>query len=95
MSGEPFSAVRVDLWAAATVLFLLLTGLPAVDIATESCRKFQVLRDFGAVALMRAMNVHVYVPDSAQDLLQRMLAVNPTDRPNLAQVKTHPWVVGP
>mmetsp|Transcript_27031 Transcript_27031/g.46113 ORF Transcript_27031/g.46113 Transcript_27031/m.46113 type:complete len:375 (+) Transcript_27031:188-1312(+) len=77
---QHFDGHAVDIWAAGTILFYMLTGErlenpPLVDSVFDGYTG----SDLG-------------ISDVALDLLRRMHRFKPSDRLSLAQVRDHPWV---
>lgn len=82
-----------DLWSAATILFIMLTGTPVYDAPVERDRKFAALRDLTLQPLIRHWELDTFLSPAAQDLLCRMLVVSPPERRLLIpDIKAHPWM---
>ena len=78
---------KVDVWAAGVTLYLMLTG-------EYPFKGENMYRLFEAIA------AGVFVPSpaldaSAEDLLRRLLAKEPSDRPTAAEIRRFPWMVEP
>lgn len=79
----PYHGSSCDIWSCGVILFALLTGhLPFDD---ENIRQ-----------LLRKVKTGKYVmPDniskSAQDLIRRILVVDPSKRLTMKQIMAHPW----
>ncbi|KAG1172393.1 hypothetical protein G6F70_006506 [Rhizopus microsporus] len=83
VAGMPYHGSSCDIWSCGVILFALLTGhLPFDD---ENIRQ-----------LLRKVKTGKYVmPDniskSAQDLIRRILVVDPSKRLTMKQIMAHPW----
>jgi serine/threonine protein kinase len=92
-NSEPFDGFAIDLWSAAVILYIMLTGFPPYDQASLVDERFRLI-----VTGHLADQLHfwdVTISNAACDLLQRMLLLDPKDRRSLAQVMCHPWVTNP
>ena len=90
-SSNIFDGFAIDIWAAASTLYLMLTGMPAYS---KPWRADPYYRAFAVDGLLMAtlQSWGRPISDEAGDLLQRMLREDPKDRLTLAQVMEHPWV---
>ncbi|KAI8374779.1 kinase-like domain-containing protein [Blakeslea trispora] len=83
VAGMPYQGSSCDIWSCGVILYALLTGhLPFDD---ENIRQ-----------LLKKVRSGKYVmPDnisrSAQDLIRRILVVDPSKRLNMQQIMLHPW----
>ncbi|TNJ27469.1 Kinase [Giardia muris] len=92
---EDFSATKVDIWCCGLLLYELLMGKPAfrqpetddTEIAIELLTKRICELDYEAIG-------YPFTAE-ARDLCNRMLALNPADRPSAIDILTHPWLSGP
>lgn len=74
-----YEPVRVDIWSSGVVLFVMLTGtLPFID------KDITKLYD---KILTGNFEVPNFVSEPARDLITRMLAVDPSNRVSLKQIK--------
>ncbi len=87
---HPFDGFAVDMWAAGVILFMMLTGVPPVDIASPLDPRFRVIRS-GQLAQM-LLQWGIILSPSAVNLLHCMLKENPADRLSIAQIMSHPWM---
>ncbi|KAL9189578.1 hypothetical protein ACHAXT_009253 [Thalassiosira profunda] len=90
LSEQPFDGPAVDLWAAAVILFIMLTGTPPWDEPKMTDEAFK-LTSTGFLEQMLTER-HAGLSADAMDLLQRMLWLDPADRLSLEQVCAHPWM---
>ena len=89
---DHFDGYAVDLWAAGVILFILLVGRSPFEMAVETDRYYSTFSSGGLKETLRHWDVPI--SDEARDLLQGMMWSDPSDRFNLAQIASHPWVTG-
>eukprot|EP00994_Dinema_validum_P009281 NODE_906_length_1242_cov_152.031014_g674_i0.p1 GENE.NODE_906_length_1242_cov_152.031014_g674_i0~~NODE_906_length_1242_cov_152.031014_g674_i0.p1 ORF type:complete len:318 (-),score=47.71 NODE_906_length_1242_cov_152.031014_g674_i0:206-1159(-) len=81
--GQKYNGYEADVWSCGVVLFTLLTGtMPFTGESNE------VLHDHIKNARYR---VPVELPDSAQELLAKILTIAPEERATLRDIQDHPW----
>lgn len=83
VAGMPYNGSSCDIWSCGVILYALLTGhLPFDD---ENIRQL----------LKKVKSGKYIMPDnisrSAQDLIRRILVVDPSKRLNMKQIMSHPW----
>lgn len=99
-NARPFNGFAIDMWAAGVILFIMLTGVPPVDIASELDPRFRMIREGQLPALLAQWNFHLS-PEAvgtffpllsfalfrcADDLLPRLAANRPTVSPPAARL---------
>ncbi|KAG1457306.1 hypothetical protein G6F46_007312 [Rhizopus delemar] len=83
VAGMPYHGSSCDIWSCGVILFALLTGhLPFDD---ENIR--QLLRKVKSGKYVMPDNIS----KSAQDLIRRILVIDPSKRLTLKQIMEHPW----
>ncbi|KAL7460655.1 hypothetical protein ACHAXS_001100, partial [Conticribra weissflogii] len=90
-NNEVFDGFAVDLWGAGTTLYSLLTGYKPYETPSLENKYFSTIANGNLLRQLRDWNVDI--SDEAGKLLQWMLTLNPRNRPTLAQVMDHEWVV--
>jgi len=88
-----FDGFAIDLWAAAVILYIMLTGFPPYDQAAMVDERFRLIVTGHLMDQLNAWSVPI--SREAADLLQRILVLDPRRRLTLSQVMCHPWVTNP
>lgn len=89
---------EVDIFAAGVILFIMYTASPPFEKTTPEDSYYRFLREKNYNGFW---NFHSkrrpagFFTDDFKDLIQRMLAFNPKERPTMVDIATHPWVKGP
>ena len=89
---------EVDIFAAGVILFIMYTASPPFEKTTPEDSYYRFLREKNYNGFW---NFHSkrrpagFFTDDFKDLIQRMLAYNPKERPTMVDIATHPWVKGP
>lgn len=89
---EYFEPMKVDIWAAGIILFMVLTGVPPIDVATSSDERFNMVSEGRLIEMVQSWGFDISL--SALDLVQRILRPNPAERPSLTEIMAHPWMRG-
>lgn len=94
LASKTYKGVEADLFAAAVILFILLTQHPPFVRAEATDRYYKVI---AAGRWDEFWDVHAdeQLPESFIDLFQRMVSPDPADRLSLADVRAHEWFCGP
>jgi 5'-AMP-activated protein kinase catalytic alpha subunit len=83
ISGKYYNGASIDIWSCGVILFTLLTGtLPFNE--KQTAKLYQKIRECKFV-------MPEFIPDSAKDLIYRMLQKDPLDRISIAEIKQHQW----
>ncbi len=83
VSGKHYIGPQIDVWSCGIILYALLTGsLPFDDYKLATL--FAKIKN----ANYRMLSC---IPAPAQDLIRRMLVVDPMERITVEEIKRHPW----
>jgi serine/threonine protein kinase len=96
---KPYSGEAVDLFALAIVLFITVAGTPPFSEATKAefyyklivAKKWDTFWKYHVKGKPRGSK---FFSDTFKDLMQKMLAYEPSERLTMSQVKSHPWMQG-
>ena len=93
-SLRPFDPAVGEIWSLGSILFIMLTGVPAVANATMADERFAIIsrNPKGVVALLDAWGLSARLSAEAVDLLGQLMRADPASRPqSLDDVLRHPW----
>jgi len=93
-SCQEYSGTQADVWSLGIVLFIMLTGVPPMEIPSVQDDRFRLMKSSGAKALLRAWRMNTWFSSDAMDLLNRILVVEPSRRPTVEEILSHPWFGG-
>lgn len=94
---NPYNGVSVDLFAAGIILFIMYSQNPPFSKADQRDPYYQLL----ASKNEKFWQLHSrnkppnYYSKEFRNLIESMLAFDPTQRPSIAEIKSHPWYNGP
>ena len=83
INGKCYNGAAIDIWSTGVILYTILTGtLPFNE--KQANKLYQRIRECKYI-------IPKTVPESARDLISRMLQKNPLDRITIAEIKQHKW----
>ncbi len=82
---------KCDVWAMGVILFIMLAGFPPFHQPSSSDWWFQRLVQGKHSLFWQAHSRNAYFSDSAKDLLNKILCVDPAQRISLEGIKNHEW----
>lgn len=80
------------MWAMGIILFILLAGVPPLELPTLADPRFKMIATGRLEELLTIWQLRLSRP--ARDLLGRLLDVDPSRRATLPELLAHPWVTG-
>lgn len=94
--GKPYEGEKVDLFACAIILFVILTQRPPFASANPQDPHYRLLAanrsDIFWQAHAQAEEGNDIYSDAFKDLFQKLMALNPQHRPTIAEIRAHPWL---
>lgn len=96
--GKEYEGARVDLFASAIILFVILTQRPPFTSANPSDPHYRLIAAGRAELFWQAhaeaeSGEDIYTPEF-KDLFQKMMTLNPAQRPTIEEINQHPWMTG-
>ena len=85
-----FNPMLCDVWAAGVVLFMILTGVPPVESATNADERYLMVAAGKLQEMVTAWELPV--KPQAVELIQQILRPDPLQRLTLDEILTHPWL---
>ncbi|OQR98862.1 protein kinase [Achlya hypogyna] len=87
-TGQSYAPAKADVWSLGIMLFIMLTGNPPFSKACSSDAVFDYVCNYGLRAITTSWKVDHLIPKATMDLLEQMLSLDPSARPNLDEVLT-------
>lgn len=96
--GRDYEGARVDLFAAAIILFVILTQRPPFLKAHPQDPHYRLIAAGRAELFWQAhadaeQGQDIYSAEF-KDLFQKMMTLNPAQRPTIEDIMSHPWMAG-
>lgn len=80
---KQYDAMKSDIWACGVVLFNMLAGkMPFDDLITAKL--------YNKITTGR-YKIPEFISPLAQDLIQRIFTLDPSQRIGIPEIKAHPW----
>ncbi|ETI50928.1 CAMK protein kinase [Phytophthora nicotianae CJ01A1] len=92
---ERYDPRRADIWSVGIAFFILLTSSPPFERADPSDPGFRYVAKRGIKAVFTAWGLGQDVSETLQDLLSRMLCVDPEERITMEEIWQHPVLQRP
>jgi serine/threonine protein kinase len=96
LNKKPYSGSCVDVFACGVILFVLVTGkLPfGKAVIFDSYYKNFIKNDYEAFWAMMSPKLNPPVSEEFKSLIDLLLAYDPSSRPSISEIKSHPWMTG-
>ncbi|KAI5618487.1 serine/threonine-protein kinase SIK1 isoform X1 [Silurus asotus] len=82
--GKEYEGPQLDIWSLGVVLYVLVCGSLPFDAASLPALKQRVIEGH--------FRIPYYMSQECENLIRRMLVVDPVKRISLAQIKQHCWL---
>jgi serine/threonine protein kinase len=96
--GRGYSGPAGDIWSAAVVLFVMLTGrIPFLRPLTHTIIHHNQTHkkcEFFKRLLRNSDKAYTGVPSQVRELLVKMFSLDPAKRPSAKEILSHPWLNG-
>jgi serine/threonine protein kinase len=92
-SPDTFIGSSADVWSLGSILCMLLIGGPIFSVPAILCKLYR--RFFQGEFRTLLEKWKIALSDEAIDLIERILRINPEERPCLAEIRQHPWLTPP
>lgn len=97
--GKQYDGAKVDVFAAAIVLFTIISQRPPFRSAKPSDPHYELLakKDFAQFWSLHAEaedNGRDIYSNEFKDLFQKCMSLKPASRPSVAEIRQHPWMQG-
>ncbi|KAL4159097.1 hypothetical protein PRNP1_004868 [Phytophthora ramorum] len=91
-----YHGLQADVWSLGVILFVLVTGIPPFETASDADARFRLVSKPGGSIreLLRAWSQENRLPQELSALLDWMLRVDPRERPTADEVCAHEWLLG-
>jgi len=94
---KPYTGETVDLFATGIILFIMYSQNPPFTKAIPNDPYYRLLsgKDERFWQLHSRNKAPGYYSSEFKDLINHMLAFEPSERLTIAQIREHPWFTGP
>lgn len=98
LAGRPYIGHSVDLFAAAIILFVMVTGHPPFNKAQPTDPQYGLIcynhaDYFWKFHSENKSNKEKFFSEELKNLITGLLQYDPATRPQMADVLMHPWVI--
>lgn len=100
LNKQPYDGVKVDVFAAGVVLFMLLVGTHPFNSTASNDSYYKLIREgnferfWGFHTRKRGNTPQAVYPAQVVKLINSMLSASPESRPSLREIRQHEWMQG-
>lgn len=95
MNSPNYEGRPVDVFAMGVLIFIMVVGTPPWDSAMPHDQRWRYIQANGVAGIIRAWRLGGQVSPVLVDLLSKLLAENPENRPTMEGALAHEWFTGP
>ncbi|CAK4070047.1 unnamed protein product [Aphanomyces euteiches] len=88
--NQRYNGFKADVWSLGVLLFILLSGVPPLEVPSDVDARFRIIRQEGIHVLAKMWRVSL--SKEALNLISHMLKTQPDERASLDDVASHPWL---
>ncbi|RQM30583.1 hypothetical protein B5M09_012087, partial [Aphanomyces astaci] len=89
LDGNQHCRSVADVWSLGILLFILLSGIPPLEVPSEIDARFRIIRQDGIHVLAKMWGLTI--SKDALDLLSCIIRAQPDERPSLDEILCHRW----
>lgn len=82
---KPYDGFKIDIWSLGIILYTMINGTMPFDEDDEAKTKWKIVND------VPEFNDE-FMNSDAKDLIKKLLAKNPSERPSMEQILSHPFL---
>ncbi|ETV68030.1 CAMK/CAMKL protein kinase [Aphanomyces astaci] len=86
---QRYNGFQADVWSLGILLFILLSGIPPLEVPSEIDARFRIIRQDGIHVLAKMWGLTI--SKDALDLLSCIIRAQPDERPSLDEILCHRW----
>jgi serine/threonine protein kinase len=89
--GKTYTGLKVDLFSAGVILFILIRGI----FPFKEARKEEFFYNLLATGKFNEYWEKVqgnYLSADCKDIIQKLLSYDPSERPSIEALRNHPWL---
>ena len=96
-NGDPYKGENADLFALGIILFIMVSGGPPFQeaVLSNSCYRLLCRNNQGFWAMHSQSKPYGFYTPEFKSLVSQMLALDPSNRLSIENIKNHPWLNGP
>lgn len=97
IANKNYDGRKTDIFASGVILFIMYAGNPPFERALLTDPYYKLLKQKRFDVFWNAHSrkrLPTFFVEPFKDLVQKMLAFTPSERPTIVEIAKHPWVKG-